>query len=132
MRTEQLSYLDGWRGLAILLLLVGHFLPVPGVNLGAIGVRLFFALSGFLMVRLLITQRVPIARLLFSMQPRRSARNWASASSPTISTPASAIASVDEKCGCPLSGQITVLRASRSNTATALFDVPRSIPQIRP
>ncbi|QGZ41538.1 peptidoglycan/LPS O-acetylase OafA/YrhL [Pseudoduganella flava] len=64
MRSEQLTYLDGWRGLAILLLLVGHFLPVPGVNLGAVGVRLFFALSGFLMARLLITQRVPIARFL--------------------------------------------------------------------
>jgi peptidoglycan/LPS O-acetylase OafA/YrhL len=64
MRSEQLTYLDGWRGLAILLLLVGHFLPVPGVNLGAVGVRLFFALSGFLMARLLIGQRVPIARFL--------------------------------------------------------------------
>ena len=64
MRQEQLTYLDGWRGLAILLLLVGHYLPVPGLNMGAVGVRLFFALSGFLMVRLLITQRVPVAHFL--------------------------------------------------------------------
>ncbi|WP_165390766.1 acyltransferase family protein [Pseudoduganella lutea] len=64
MRAEQLTYLDGWRGLAILLLLVGHFLPVPGMNMGAVGVRLFFALSGFLMVRLLITQRVPAGQFL--------------------------------------------------------------------
>ncbi|GGY07136.1 acyltransferase family protein [Massilia dura] len=64
MRSEQLTYLDGWRGLAILLLLVGHYLPVPGVNMGAVGVRLFFALSGFLMVRLLITQRVPVGHFL--------------------------------------------------------------------
>lgn len=64
MQSEQLTYLDGWRGMAILLLLVGHFLPVPGVNMGAVGVRLFFALSGFLMVRLLVTQRVPIGQFL--------------------------------------------------------------------
>jgi peptidoglycan/LPS O-acetylase OafA/YrhL len=64
MRSEQLTYLDGWRGLAILLLLVGHYLPVPGMNMGAAGVRLFFALSGFLMVRLLITQRVPVGQFL--------------------------------------------------------------------
>lgn len=64
MRVEHLTYLDGWRGVAILLLLVGHYLPVPGVNMGAVGVRLFFALSGFLMVRLLITQRVPVGQFL--------------------------------------------------------------------
>jgi peptidoglycan/LPS O-acetylase OafA/YrhL len=57
---QHFDYLDGWRGLAISLLLIGHFAPVPGVNLGAVGVRLFFALSGLLMCRLLFVQEVPL------------------------------------------------------------------------
>lgn len=56
----RLDYLDGWRGLAITFLLIGHFFPVPGVNLGAIGVGLFFVLSGLLMSRLLFIQKVPL------------------------------------------------------------------------
>src|SRR5437660_1401941 len=56
-----LNYLDGWRGLAIGCLLVGHFFPVPGINLGAIGVNLFFVLSGLLMGRLLFLRETPIA-----------------------------------------------------------------------
>lgn len=55
-----LDYLDGWRGLAIVALLVGHFLPVPGLNFGTVGVDLFFVLSGLLMGRLLFVKRVPI------------------------------------------------------------------------
>jgi peptidoglycan/LPS O-acetylase OafA/YrhL len=54
------QYLDGWRGLAIFFLLIGHFFPVPGINFGAIGVNLFFVLSGLLMARLLFIQQVPI------------------------------------------------------------------------
>ncbi|WP_306391395.1 acyltransferase family protein [Telluria beijingensis] len=49
MTTHYIPYLDGWRGLAILLLLVGHFFPVDGINFGIVGVALFFALSGYLM-----------------------------------------------------------------------------------
>jgi len=60
VRGQHFDYLDGWRGLAISLLLVGHFLPVPGINLGAVGVRLFFVLSGLLMARLLFVQKVPL------------------------------------------------------------------------
>lgn len=51
--TTHLPYLDGWRGLAITFLLVGHFFPVPGINLGVVGVHLFFVLSGLLMARIL-------------------------------------------------------------------------------
>jgi peptidoglycan/LPS O-acetylase OafA/YrhL len=54
------GYLDGWRGLAIVLLLIGHFLPVPGINFGAVGVNLFFVLSGWLMCRLLFEQQMAI------------------------------------------------------------------------
>lgn len=45
--------LDGFRGLAIVLVLVGHFLPLPGINLGRLGVELFFVLSGRLMAEIL-------------------------------------------------------------------------------
>ena len=55
-----LDYLDGWRGLAITLLLAGHFFPVPGINFGAVGVNLFFVLSGYLMGQLLFIKETPI------------------------------------------------------------------------
>lgn len=58
--TQHVGYLDGWRGLAISLLLIGHFFPVPGINLGRLGVDLFFVLSGLLMSRLLFIKKVPI------------------------------------------------------------------------
>ena len=59
---HSLPYLDGWRGLAICLLLLGHFFPLAGINFGAVGVNLFFVLSGLLMARLLFVDRVPFAR----------------------------------------------------------------------
>ena len=57
---EHLSYLDGWRGLAIVLLLIGHFFPVPGIDFGTVGVNLFFVLSGYLMGQLLFIKETPI------------------------------------------------------------------------
>jgi peptidoglycan/LPS O-acetylase OafA/YrhL len=60
VRSQHFDYLDGWRGLAISLLLIGHFTPVPGINFGAVGVQLFFVLSGLLMSRLLFVQEVPL------------------------------------------------------------------------
>ena len=58
--TQHLPYLDGWRGLAITFLLIGHFFPFPGIVFGTFGVNLFFVLSGLLMARLLFEQNVPI------------------------------------------------------------------------
>ncbi|WP_372659977.1 acyltransferase family protein [Hydrogenophaga sp.] len=55
-----LDHLDGWRGLAIVCLLIGHFFPVPGINLGAVGVNLFFVLSGLLMGGLLFVRKTPL------------------------------------------------------------------------
>ena len=55
-----MAYLDGWRGLAITLLLIGHFFPVAGINLGQTGVNLFFVLSGYLMGQLLFIKETPI------------------------------------------------------------------------
>jgi peptidoglycan/LPS O-acetylase OafA/YrhL len=57
---KYLPHLDGWRGLAIGLLLAGHFFPVAGINLGALGVNFFFVLSGLLMGRILFIDTVPI------------------------------------------------------------------------
>jgi peptidoglycan/LPS O-acetylase OafA/YrhL len=53
--------LDGLRGIAIALVLVGHLLTFNlgtawSLSLGALGVQLFFALSGFLITRLLVVE----------------------------------------------------------------------------
>lgn len=58
--TKHIPYLDGWRGLAIVCLLLGHFFPVDGLNLGTVGVALFFVLSGLLMGRVLFIQKTPL------------------------------------------------------------------------
>jgi peptidoglycan/LPS O-acetylase OafA/YrhL len=47
---------DGVRGLAILMVLVGHAIPALW-PLSAAGVTVFFALSGFLITRLLLRER---------------------------------------------------------------------------
>jgi peptidoglycan/LPS O-acetylase OafA/YrhL len=57
---SHLPYLDGWRGLAIVCLLIGHFFAVPGINFGTVGVNLFFVLSGLLMARILFVQKTPL------------------------------------------------------------------------
>ena len=54
------DHLDGWRGLAIALLLIGHFYPLPGINLGSVGVSFFFVLSGHLMGQLLFVKKTPL------------------------------------------------------------------------
>lgn len=57
---KHLDYLDGWRGLAITFLLIGHFASIPGINFGSVGVNLFFVLSGYLMGQLLFIKETPI------------------------------------------------------------------------
>lgn len=56
----RIDYLDGWRGLAILVVLVAHFGHLESTNIGLFGVELFFVLSGLLMARILYEQRMPI------------------------------------------------------------------------
>ena len=58
----RLAYLDGWRGLSIALVLIGHFFPVPGINLGVLGVEFFFVLSGRLMAEILFIERIPLKK----------------------------------------------------------------------
>ncbi|TIU32506.1 MAG: acyltransferase, partial [Mesorhizobium sp.] len=58
----RLAYLGGWRGLSIALVLIGHFFPVPGINLGVLGVEFFFVLSGRLMGEILFIERFPLKK----------------------------------------------------------------------
>lgn len=64
---DRLVHLDGWRGWAVTLVLLGHFTPVSGINLGLLGVELFFVLSGRLMAEILFIRKTPL-RTFF---PRR-------------------------------------------------------------
>jgi peptidoglycan/LPS O-acetylase OafA/YrhL len=52
----RVSAMDGWRGCAILLVLIGHFSPLPFINTGRLGVELFFGLSGCLIGAILFGQ----------------------------------------------------------------------------
>lgn len=54
---SHIGYLDGWRGIAILLVLADHFFGLPT---GYVGVALFFALSGRLMSDILFVRRMPL------------------------------------------------------------------------
>lgn len=62
MKEERYPYLDGWRGIAILMVLIAHFGPKIRPDLGLFGVDLFFVLSGLLMSRILFEQRMPIGK----------------------------------------------------------------------
>lgn len=65
-RTVIMPYLDGWRGLAIVAVLVCHFGPRPAVAwIGDYGVQMFFALSGFLMGQLLFVKKVALPDFFF-------------------------------------------------------------------
>lgn len=57
---KRIDYLDGWRGLAIVLVLQGHFFAIQGWHSGRMGVDVFFCLSGLLMSRILFQRRVPL------------------------------------------------------------------------
>ncbi|HEU5047122.1 MAG TPA: acyltransferase [Rickettsiales bacterium] len=56
---KRVPYLDGWRGMAILLVLTAHFYGIV-YNLGYLGVDTFFVLSGLLMGRILFVDQVPL------------------------------------------------------------------------
>lgn len=59
---SRVDYLDGWRGLAIILVLMEHFLHVNWINVGKLGVDAFFVLSGMLMANILFEKRTNIKR----------------------------------------------------------------------
>lgn len=62
-RNGRISTLDGWRGVAILLVLAQHsaqysrFVHQPWANLGTFGVYIFFVLSGYIITMRLIEER---------------------------------------------------------------------------
>ena len=61
---SHLPQLDGLRTLAVLLVMVHHWMPksfTRGIHWGGIGVDLFFCLSGFLITGILLSCRSPIA-----------------------------------------------------------------------
>lgn len=58
-KPKHLQYLDGWRGMAILLVLAAHFLPFFS-PFGNMGVGVFFVLSGYLMSELLFIKKVAL------------------------------------------------------------------------
>lgn len=65
-RLGRLPALDGLRGLAILLVMIGHS-PLPGLTAaGAVGVTVFFTLSGFLITALLLEEREDTGRVSLS------------------------------------------------------------------
>ena len=68
----RVAHLDGWRGIAVALVWIGHFTPVPGVDLGTLGVQLFFVLSGRLMAQILFVEKFPLGKFYV----RRLSRVW--------------------------------------------------------
>ena len=58
MSATRVPCLDGWRGVAILMVLVAHFAGLPSA--GEIGVELFFVLSGRLMAEILFVNKIPL------------------------------------------------------------------------
>jgi peptidoglycan/LPS O-acetylase OafA/YrhL len=56
---ERILYLDGWRGIAIITVLIGHFIPSLYLA-GSLGVELFFVLSGRLMASILFEEKYPL------------------------------------------------------------------------
>ncbi|GES42148.1 acyltransferase [Rhizobium dioscoreae] len=65
-RPPHIPALDGWRGLAVFLVLMGHFGGdnyLPG--LGSAGVDLFFVLSGRLMAEILFVREMPLGIFFF-------------------------------------------------------------------
>src|ERR1700722_3943799 len=52
---ERIQYLDGWRGVSLICVLIGHFF-LRNFNIAQLGVELFFVLSGRLMAEILFIE----------------------------------------------------------------------------
>ncbi len=79
MKTNRIPSLDGLRTISILLVIVGHFFFVLGFgelgNLGNLGVRVFFVISGFLITGLLLKEIDKTSTInLFKFYFRRTLR----------------------------------------------------------
>jgi peptidoglycan/LPS O-acetylase OafA/YrhL len=60
LHAKRIRYLDGWRGVSLICVLIGHFLPIAGFKTGPLGVELFFVLSGRLMAEILFVEKAPL------------------------------------------------------------------------
>ncbi|CAN5414379.1 acyltransferase [soil metagenome] len=69
---RRVLYLDGWRGLAILAVIVAHYGTTKGLNLGRFGVEMFFVLSGRLMAEILFVRATDLPTFFV----RRISRVW--------------------------------------------------------
>jgi len=58
-KQNHIPHLDGWRGIAILVVLLSHF-TAPFQGGGTFGVDLFFALSGYLICGQLFIEHIPL------------------------------------------------------------------------
>jgi peptidoglycan/LPS O-acetylase OafA/YrhL len=76
-RSGRIVYLDGWRALAIGGVIIDHFGTSRGINLGRLGVELFFVLSGRLMAQILFVDHSELRAFYY----RRFSRVW-----PTVAT----------------------------------------------
>ena len=65
LKSERIQILDGWRGVAVLMVLFGHFVPLPGSEIARLGVELFFVLSGRLMAQILIVKKAALPRFFW-------------------------------------------------------------------
>ncbi len=59
---KRIELLVGCGGLAVGMVLFGHFVPLPGSEIARLGVELFFLLSGRLMAEILIYNQSPLPR----------------------------------------------------------------------
>jgi peptidoglycan/LPS O-acetylase OafA/YrhL len=73
----RIVYLDGWRAFAIGGVIIDHFGTSRGINLGRLGVELFFVLSGRLMAQILFVEHSALRAFYY----RRFSRVW-----PTMAT----------------------------------------------
>ncbi len=69
-RIDRVAALDGWRGVAIIAVLFGHFVTTKWLNSGRLGVELFFALSGSLIGGILFRSNTKLTEFA----PKRIAR----------------------------------------------------------
>jgi peptidoglycan/LPS O-acetylase OafA/YrhL len=74
----RIDYLDGWRAIAVGLVVAAHTLSVYGIKLlsvGTLGVYLFFGISGYIITRLLLLEHHKTGRIdIGAFYIRRSAR----------------------------------------------------------
>ncbi len=56
-QNNRIQYLDGWRGIAILFVLLSHFFTNDFMDMGRLGVDVFFVLSGLLMGKILFIKK---------------------------------------------------------------------------